>query len=202
MEHLTHNPPTCAVIPEEVLKDQRLGPVDKLMLGIIPYLPKDSDGNYVIKASQLTFYLGVSTKTAIKSIENLGLAGYLDIRQKSEGRGGGFRVFFKNAAVLASMFLILGIGPALHKSNYNGKEGNRSEISFEDSHRISIIKRRKRRKGLAKGEKNVDNEAVEKERFQREQHEWFLSIKKGAQHPLGQLRPANGTGTAAPGGTP
>ena len=183
-------------IPDEVWYAEDLKPIDVRILGELRRISPEEDGSILIKARRIAFKSNCDDKTVANRIRRMARRGWLDIVEISEGGSGGFRINLKRAAAAALVFFTLGTSPALHKQNYNG--GVRSE----PPHDMYYMGRRKKRGRLAKGKKNPDNEAAEKEQFQRDQHEWFLSIKKGAQHPLGQLRPANGTSTAAPGGTP
>jgi len=101
-------------MPLKVLTDQRLKPTDKLLISIIPYLPSDRTDTRTVGARTLAPLLSVTGYAVARSIERLDKAGYIEIKERRQGNGGGFRVLLKRTGLVGLMVATLGAGSALH----------------------------------------------------------------------------------------
>ncbi len=110
---------------EEITYDDRLNGMEKWLLFLLPRQPKDVDGSIRVSARRLALLLRCHDKTAAKHLRNLARAEYISIEQDATNSSGGFKIFFKKAALAASIVFLLGNAPALHSQNYyEGKEGS------------------------------------------------------------------------------
>lgn len=123
-------------LSDRLLHDRRLKANELLALQFLPLFPANKKGGHEVTAVELGFYLRVTHATAARVLRKLHKVGYLHVRKIGTGRGGGFRVWFKNTA--ASILVLLGTSSALHKQNY-------SPNCDHDSSLIHIISTRRRK---------------------------------------------------------
>lgn len=169
-------------VPTKLLDDQRLKAADKLLLGIIPFYPVDEDNIRHLSASRISRFLSLTDKSAARSIERLERAGYLEIRGKAEGAGGGFKVFLKRSSLVALMLASLGSSPTLHKL-FSSDSGDELRSALHNDMYYMTKRRRGRR------ERRVTASHRKKSHTKRRTRGWWERNRAMCSHPLGQLQP-------------
>jgi DNA-binding MarR family transcriptional regulator len=161
-------------MPLKVLMDQRLKPTDKLLICIIPYLPTDRNDTRTVGARTLSRFLSVTDKTVSKSIERLDKTGYVEIKERREGNGGGFRVLLKRTGLVGVMLACLAGGSsALHSMLRADETRARGKVT-----ELYIIRQRRRRQ---RSQHPTKKHATVKD-------DWYDKNRTACRHPFGQLQ--------------
>lgn len=129
------------LIPNEILDAEDLKPVDVRILIELRRVERKDDGSVHVKARRLALRANCDEKTVANRIRLMATNGWLKILEVSEGGGGGFRIQFLRAAVIACLLLS---PAALHKLS----PMDNSVRDFTQLHIISHSKKRKRRASL------------------------------------------------------
>jgi len=163
-------------MPLKVLMDQRLKAIDKLLISIIPYLPADRTDTRTVGAQTLARSLSVTGNTIGKSIERLDKAGYIEIKERREGNGGGFRVVLKRTGLVGLMLATLGAGSALHSMLRADELRPRGKVT-----ELHIIRQRRKRQR--------SQHSTKKQPILKDDDDWFDQNRTACRHPFGQLQP-------------
>ena len=162
-------------MPLKVLTDQRLKPTDKLLISIIPYLPSDRTDTRTVGARTLAPLLSVTGYAVARSIERLDKAGYIEIKERRQGNGGGFRVLLKRTGLVGLMVATLGAGSALHNLLRADELRPRGKVT-----ELHII--RHRRKRLR------SQHPTKKSSTLTDDDDWYRKNRTACRHPFGQLQ--------------